>query len=328
MIAVTGANGLLGSFIVRQLIDEKIPFVALKRKQSDTSLLQDVATKISWRDADVCDPVALHEALKDVTQVIHTAAMVSFNPREAKKILNVNVQGTKNVVDACLVNNVARLLHISSVAALGRLKGLSVINDDNKWIDNPLNSTYAQSKYKAELEIIRGQEEGLSTVIINPSVILAPTDWNKSSAQLFKYVWKQKRFFIDGSLNYVDVRDVASITLALLRSTVQGERFIVNSGHITYKDFFGTIGILFNKRPPSIKLDKLFLYIVAFLENLRAMATGATPLITRETARLAGTHFNYNNNKIRNELNFEFQSVDQTLQWCCNYYLEKINQKK
>ena len=86
MIAVTGANGLLGSYIIRNLSEKNIPFVALKRKDSDTSLLSDVQNKIEWREADVTDPVSIDQAFKDVTGVIHTAAYVSFNPRNADKI--------------------------------------------------------------------------------------------------------------------------------------------------------------------------------------------------------------------------------------------------
>jgi nucleoside-diphosphate-sugar epimerase len=208
MIAITGGNGLLGSFIIRELINTNQPFVAFKRNNSDISLLRDVSEKITWRDADVLDPVSLNEALNDITHVIHAAAIVSFNPRDAKKIYNVNVLGTRNITNACLNAGVRRFVHISSVAALGRQKDQTIIDEQNKWIDNPLNSTYAESKYYAELEVFRAQEEGLSTVIINPSVILAPTDWTRSSAQLFKYVYDEKSFYIDGSLNYVDVRDV------------------------------------------------------------------------------------------------------------------------
>src|SRR5262245_48233741 len=106
MIAVTGANGLLGSFIVRKLMEHGEPFVALKRKNSDTSMLQDVATKIAWRDADVLDTISLREAFDQVTHVIHAAATVSFNPRRARQVMEINVEGTRNVVDECLTQGV------------------------------------------------------------------------------------------------------------------------------------------------------------------------------------------------------------------------------
>src|SRR5688572_29649466 len=186
MIAVTGSTGLLGSYIVRKLVASNTPFVALKRKGSDVSLLQDLKEKITWRDVEITNPVSVEESFSEVTGVIHTAAYVSFNPRKAKTIFQINTEGTRNVVNACLENNIKRLLHISSVSALGRQKGQTILSEENKWIENGVNSTYGESKYKAELEVFRGQEEGLSTVILNPSVILGFSNWDKSSTQLFK----------------------------------------------------------------------------------------------------------------------------------------------
>ncbi len=327
MIAITGANGLLGSFIVRRLLEQKETFVALKRSGSDTSLLEDVKGKIQWRDADILDTVSLEEAFQDVSHVIHAAAMVSFNPRAADEIYSINVQGTRNVVNACIGNGVKKLLHISSVAALGRLKGVNNIDEDHKWTDNPLNSTYGESKYLAELEIFRGHEEGLETCILNPSVILAPANWNKSSAKLFRYVWDEKPFYIESHLNFVDARDVALATYQLLHSSSTGQRFIVNAGTLPLREFFTKTAARFQKRAPRIKLNKTFLRMVAMSETWRAAITRSEPLITRETARLAGTHFLYDNKKIKNQLNFEFKSIDATLDWCCQYYIDKLSSK-
>jgi dihydroflavonol-4-reductase len=327
MIAVTGANGLLGSFIVRQLIAEERPFVALKRSHSDVSLLADVADKVQWRDADVLDIFSLQDALEGVTQVIHTAAIVSFSARRAKEVMDINVNGTRNVVDACLDAGITRLVHISSVAALGRQKGQTFIDENHKWVESPLNSTYAKSKYLAELEVARGQEEGLSTAIINPSVILAPANWSKSSAQLFKYVWDQKPFYMDAYMNYVDVRDVAAVAVQLLDYSVNGQRFIVSGGKISFYDFFQKVARFFNKKPPSIRPPKKLLMVVAGLESLRTWFTKKEPLITSETVRLAGTEFLYNNKKVRMELDFEFQPIDTSLHWCCQYYIRQMDTK-
>jgi nucleoside-diphosphate-sugar epimerase len=327
MIAVTGANGLLGSFIIRKLIEANEKFVAIKREGSDTSLLADVAEKITWRNADVTDPLRLQDAFQDCTQVIHAAAIVSFNPSLRKKVLNVNIQGTRNVVNVCLHMDIKRLVHISSVAALGRNKDQKVIDETNKWTESPVNSTYGESKYHAELEVFRGQEEGLSTVIVNPSIILAPADWDKSSAQVFKYAWDERPFYIAGSLNYVDVRDVAKAVYQLLNSPIESQRVILNAGSIPYEDFFGTLAKKFNKKPPSIKLSPRLLHVAALFEGIRAWVLNSEPLLTRETARLAGMHFLYNNEKVIKTLNFEFQSIDKTLQWCCDYYMTKFRTK-
>jgi dihydroflavonol-4-reductase len=328
MIAITGANGLLGSFIVRKLIEKKSTFVALKRESSDTSLLDDVQEKIQWRAADILNPVQLHEALDGCTHVIHAAAFVSFNPYRADDVIEMNTIGTRNVVNACLEQNIKRLVHISSVAALGRQKGQTLIDEQNKWVDNSYNSVYADSKYRAELEVYRAQEEGLNTVIMNPSVILAAADWNRSSAKLFKYVNQGRPFYIDAFLNYVDVRDVASCVYELLHREEQSQRFIINAGNISFKDFFNKVATHFQTKPPSIKLSKKMLKIVAEIETVRSWFTRAEPTVTRETARLANTHFLYDNKKIREILNFEFQTIDNTLEWCCGYYNKKCIRKK
>jgi dihydroflavonol-4-reductase len=328
MIAVTGANGLLGSFIIRKLIEQKESFVALKRPDSDLSLLTDVQHQVTWRDADILNPVALQEAFVDVSHVIHTAAMVSFNPRARNTLYRINVEGTHNVVNACLLKQVKKLIHISSVAALGRQKGETSLNEDHKWTDNALNSSYAESKYRAELEVFRGQEEGLNTVMLNPSVILAGADWSKSSAKLFRYVWEEKPFYIENHLNFVDARDVAAVTHQFLHKDFSGQRFILNAGSMELATFFAKVAVRFNKKAPSINLGRPFLNILAFAENLRSWLTHSEPLITSETARLANTRFHYENQKIKKLIDFEFQSIDQTLDWCCQYYINKFQTKK
>lgn len=328
MVLVTGATGLLGSYIVRLLHERKQPFVALKRKDSNLQHLADLKDHIIWREADVTDEVSLHEAFQYVTGIIHTAAFVSFNPQKAEKVFEVNATGTQNVVNAALAANVKRLLHVSSVAALGRQKDQHEVDETNTWVDTTINSNYALSKHKAELEIFRGQEEGLSTVIINPSVILGYSDWDKSSSQLFKYAWQEKPFYMEGSFNYVDVRDVASIALQLFDSTIERERFILNAGSIGFKDFFDALARNFNKKGPSIKVGKPFLKPLAALESFRTRLTGTEPIITRETARLAGTHFHYNAEKIQKTLEFKFQTFDATANGCCSRYSELYGGKK
>lgn len=328
MIAVTGANGLLGSYVVRTLIQHQEPFLAIKRKDSDISLLRDVTKDIAWHDADVLDVVSLNEAFKNVTHVIHTAAIVSFNPRRVKQLMEINVTGTRNVVNASLSNGVKRIVHVSSVAALAAQKGQKTVTEENKWVDSNQRSAYAKSKYLSELEVFRGQEEGISSVIVNPSVILADANWNNSSAQLFKYIWKQTPFYSEGAVNYVDVIDVANIIYQLMKSPIEAERFIVSAGKLPYKDLFALIAKEFDKKTPSIRVNKSLLRIGAYFETWRAVIAGSEPRLTKETARIAGADYLFDNRKIVDKLNFQFQPIDKTLQRCCRYYMEKMNAKK
>ncbi len=319
MIAVTGATGLLGSAIAQQLTGLGYTVLGITRKiVSDRSLPE----KIIWREADVTDPVSLHEALSDAEGVIHAAALVSFNPRHRRKLMEINVTGTRNVVNACLNLGIRRLVYISSVAALGRQKNQTLINEDNPWTDSELNTWYAESKYRGELEVFRGQEEGLSTAILNPSVILTRGNWNNSSAQLFKYVWKEIPFYIDGALNYVDGRDVAALAVKLYHADIEGERFIANAGSVSFKKFFDEVALRFNRKPPYVLVSGGLLGLISSIEHFRARL-GGNPLITRETAQLAGSNFTYDNKKITRCLGFSFQSFESTLDWCCSYYLEQ-----
>jgi dihydroflavonol-4-reductase len=328
MIVVTGANGLLGSFLVRKLIDANMPFMAMRRKSSDISLLADVNDAIQWVEGDVTDPDALTEIFSKATGVIHAAAVVSYHKQDEEIIKSINVEGTRNVVNACLATGIKRLLHVSSVAAVGKEKGQTLIDETSKWIEGSIVSNYANSKYQAELEVWRGQEEGLCTVIVNPSVILAPTDWDRSSAQLFKYAWQERSFYTDGSFSAVDVRDVVTAIIQLYTSSIEAERFIITAEPITYLDFFTKAAANFEKKPPSIRVNRSLIQMAARLEALRSFLTGSRPLITKETAQLAGKNFTYSNDKVKKALGLEFQSIENTISWCCAEYRQKISLKK
>jgi len=316
MIAVTGANGLLGSHLLKRLAFENVPVIAIKKPDSAVHYLGD-SNNIEWRDADVLDNESLIEAMKGATTVIHAAGLVSFNPRLRNKIIEVNKDGTKNVVNACLHIQAEHLIHVSSIAAIGRQRGIHQITEESKWVDGELNTDYAESKYLAELEVWRAHEEGLKVSIINPSIILAPPEHTKSSAQLFHYVLKEKLFYTEGQLNFIDVRDVVELIWQMHSKKIHGERFIANGGHTTFKDLFFQIASRFKKRPPSIKMPASVLATLAVLEEVRSRITGSEPLITRQSTKLAKEFFYYSNEKAVNQFNFQFRTLENTLDWCC-----------
>ena len=327
MIAITGANGLLGSFILKKFIAEKEPVIALKRPTSNLSATG-LPDNVVWRDADINNSVALRDALEKVDTVIHAAAIVSFDPRAKNKIFETNVVGTRNIVNACLGQGIRRLIFISSVAALGRKKGMEEINEDTRWTDSDLNSDYAKSKYLAELEVYRGQEEGLSISIVNPSVILSTTDPNKSSAQIFKYVQQQRLFYTDGSINYVDVRDVAESVFRIYQTPAPGEKFIVSAGCTEVRPLISKIARRLGKKPPSIKINPRLLPLAGWLEEMRCKLTGAEALISRQSVKMQQEKFTYQNQKSVERLNMTYRSLDETLDWCCDHYKRAFTTNK
>jgi dihydroflavonol-4-reductase len=319
MIVVTGANGLLGSHLLHRLSKENVPVIGVKKPESDVTHLKNLA-HIEWRNANLLDAEAMMQALEGATTVIHTAAQVSFNPRARNKIIEVNEGGTRNVVNACLALKVNHLIHVSSIAAIGRQKGFHHINEENKWVDGELNTDYAESKYLAELEVWRGHEEGLKISVINPSVILAPPNQTKSSSQIFHYVMNEKLFYTEGQINFVDVRDVVEMIWQMHVQKIYGERFIANAGYTTFQNLFSQIARRMNKRPPSIKLPSTLLSLLANLEELRSRITGKEPLITRQSTKVAKEFFYYSSEKAVRKFNFQFHSLENTLDWCCNEY--------
>lgn len=320
MIAITGANGLLGSMLARQLAKSNIPFFGIKRKESDTSLVRDIS--MQWKESDIQDITTLHEVLQDATTVIHTAALVSFKAGDGEILYKVNVEGTRNIVNTCLSLGIPKLIHVSSVAALGRQKGIYEINEENRWVDNKLNSEYAESKYLAELEVFRGQEEGLNIDIVNPSVILSQADWNKSSSQIFKYAWLGKPFYTDGAINYVDVRDVVEMIIKLINRESGGQRIIANAGVVPLKDILTKLALNFNKKPPWIRVPNPLISIAANLEYFRSLLTGNEPLVTSQSARSAREKYFYSNKKAIEELGMQFHGLNETIDWCCAHYLQ------
>ncbi len=328
MIAVTGANGLLGNFILKKFVDEKIPVIGLKRSSSDLSFINDHIKNIEWRNADVSDGNSLMDSFKNVDTVIHAAAVVSFDPRAKRKIYNTNVEGTRNVVNACLSLGIPRLILVSSVAALGRKKGQTEINEQNQWVDGELNSDYAKSKYLSELEVYRGQEEGLNISIVNPSVILAPADMNKSSAQVFKYVQKERIFYVDGDINYVDARDVAEVIFRLYQNNINGEKFIASAGQISLKKLMEEIALRFGKKAPFIKINPGLLQTAAWLEEMRCWLTGSEALISRQSVKMPKEKFAYQNLKTINRLQMAYRPLAETLDWCCDYYNKAFTTNK
>lgn len=319
MIAITGANGLLGSFIIERFVNENIPVIAIARHppHSKTNPL------VTWREADVTDPVSLIEAFKEATCVIHAAAMVSFNPSATKKIMDTNVMGTQQVINACQSLGISHIIHVSSVGALGKVKDASVITEESKWIAGSFNTDYAESKYLAELEVYRAYEEGMTVAMVNPSVILTPGDWSRSSAKLFRFVWDEKIFYTQGQFNYVDVRDVAELIFRLYQNKekVNGQKFIANSGSVEFLDFFQRVASRWGKRAPFIKVNSSLITTAAFLESVRCKMTGAEPLIVAKTLRANRQKFVYSNQKAANELKMQFKTLDETLDWCCQMYL-------
>ena len=229
------------------------------------------------------------------------------------------------MVNACLQMGVQNLIQISSVAALGRKTG-EVLNEKSFWTGTD-PSDYAESKYLAELEVFRGAEEGLTVSIVNPSVILTASQ-SRSSATLFDYIWSEKKFYTEGTLNYVDARDVAEAVYKLYQNPHPGEKFILSAGSITFQEFFARIAGLFNKRKPFIKAGSSLAYWAGWAEEIQGLLFNREPIVTRLSAKMAIQSFHYSHQKAVQELGLQFRPLEETLRWCCEDYLRNVKTNK
>ncbi len=332
MVLITGITGLVGSFVAKYFLGKGYQVAGLKRPNSDLSLLEEQAQAIHWFDGDILDVLALQKILADngIDRVVHAAALVSFAPKDIDMMNKVNIEGTANVVNACLEASVKKLCFVSSIAALGRKiphdydkSQAIVIDEKSTWEEDPLNSNYAKSKYLAEMEVWRGLSEGLDIVIVNPSLILGEADWHKSSTQLFKYAFDEHRYYPNGTLNYVDAVDLAKCIYELTLSDISGERFVINAGPISYKTFFEKTATVFRKKAPSKLLSPWLAGVLWRLEAIRSFFTGKAPLLTKETALSSSHHFEYSNKKIKKAIAIEFQPFDTSIERICKNLAQK-----
>jgi dihydroflavonol-4-reductase len=319
-VLITGATGLVGSCVARRFLEANHTVSVLFRAGADRSLLKNIEHQIEWIEGDILDISTLDVALEGIDYVVHTAAVVSFVPKDRDWMYKVNREGTANVVNACLKHQIHKLCHVSSIAAIGRPESKKKASDQiveldetNRWENSPENSEYAKSKYLAELEVWRGIEEGLKAVIVNPTVILGEGDWTKSSTQLFRYIYKENPFYTVGMANCVDVVDVAEVIFRLMLSDITSERFLLNAGNISYKNLFNAMADSMHKKRPSIRVGPRLAGVIWRLEAIRTWLLGTKPLITKETAQSSARSITYSNRKVREVLGFEFQPIEKTV---------------
>ncbi len=316
MILVTGATGFLGAELIHQLTAQLLNVRALKRAHSKIPTLLKDNEHIEWFIADINDPESLADAFENVTQVYHCAAYISFDPKDKAKLLKVNIEGTSNVVNLCS-HHQARLIHVSSIAALGNAKKGAQITEKDFWEYDSKVHAYAISKYEGEMEVWRGIAEGLDAVIVNPAVIIGKNAGFEGSGAIFKLVKDGLKFYTDGATGIVDVEDVAKSMIALMNSEITAERFTLSAENLNYEDFFAEIADGFNIKRPSTEAKPWMLGIAWRAAKLAAILTGKAPVLTRDAARSSFNLSYYSNEKIKKAIKINFKPLKQSIKEVC-----------
>ncbi len=331
-ILITGATGFLGSYLTRYLFQNGYTnIIALKRARSRMDMVSDIVDKVTWIEGDILDVPFLEDILRgyQIEQIYHCAAVVSFDPRDREEMYQINVTGTENIVNLALEYGIKKLIHVSSIAAIGRDEKHPHVSEQSKWQRSPLNSHYAISKFQAEQEVWRGVAEGLTAAIVNPTIIMGSQVWEQGTGRLFQQVWDGLRFYTEGVTGYVDVRDVVRFMVQLMESPTDNQRFILNGENISFKNMFEQIAQVLNKKPATIHVTPFIRQIAWRVEWLKSRLTGKRPLITQETARTAGKTFYFHSDKsLKVFPNFAYTPIAQTIQQTGEQFLACQKEEK
>lgn len=328
MNLITGATGLLGSYLAKLLLCKGEKVRAIKRTTSNVSLLGKFAAEIEWIEGDVLDISSLEEAMRGVDKVYHCAAVVSFVPSEINHMMKVNIEGTANVMNAALVSEVSKLIHVSSIAAFGIPANSKVI--DETFSDPNINKCfwYYRSKQYSEREAWRANEEGLNVVIVCPSTILGAGWWDAEPNSLFQEIYNGLKFYTTATNGFVDVRDVTSCMYQLMQSNISGEKFILSAENLSFRDVMWQMADEMKVKRPSLEAGKFLREVAWRTEAIKSLFTKKRPLITKESADLASINFTFSNEKIKRALNLNFKPIKEVIAETAEVFLKSERENK
>jgi dihydroflavonol-4-reductase len=323
MILVTGATGLVGSHLLVQLLQENEEVKALFRSEKQIEKVKNVFAfhnqtalfeKINWVKGDITDVPTLEIAFENVTYVYHCAALISFDPSDEEELRKINIEGTANVVNCCIDFGIKKLCHVSSIAALGTPKEQeTTITEETDWNPEELHSDYAITKYGAEMEVLRGHQEGLEVIIVNPGVIFGYGFPKKGSDVIIQSVKKGLSFYTKGNIGIVSVEDVVKSMIQLMKSNNNGERYTLVGENISTKTLLDFIADELKLKKPSIDATKLMTSFAWRMDWLISKILNRKRKFARSTATSSHSETTFDTSKIERELNFTFQKKESYL---------------
>jgi dihydroflavonol-4-reductase len=312
---VTGATGLVGATLVRQLLAAGERVRILRRRTSPLDLLGDDAGMEEEAEGDVTDPYSVRDAVRGVSRVWHVAGLIDLGGAGAeRRLFDVNAGGTAHVVDAALDEGVDRIVHVSSIAALGRAGASDAMIDESvDWVASPSNTTYARSKRAAELEVQRGVAEGLDAVIVNPALVFGRGRAGEGTMRVVERVASGgMRVAPPGATCVVDVEDVALGMRAAMARGTTGERYILGSENLTWMEALSTLAEAMGRPAPARAVSARALRSAALLAEGVARISRTRPLLSREQARAGAELYRYSNRKAVEELGLSFRPFSET----------------
>ena len=314
---VTGASGFIGSHVAQLLAARGDELrLALERGAPAAHLDGRAATRVT---CDVRDRRSVRRALRGVERVYHCAGVTSVRPADAERLFEVNVGGTRTVLEECLRAGVERVVHLSSAAAVGPAKPGGAADERQRFDPAGLGIPYVASVYEAEAEALRQYERGLPVVCANPAMTFGPGDVNLTSTRLVRsFLLGRITAYAEGAVCIVDVRDVARGVVAAGDLGEPGQRYVLGGRNFTFDRLFADLGRLSGNEPP--------LRVPAGVASVAAVLLGASgggwPLTATEV-RAASHWWTYRSSKARRELNWRARPHEETLEATVAWHLER-----
>ena len=326
MILVTGGTGLVGSHLLLDLAKSGIHVRAIYRTPGSLTAVKNVFSyshsaettdelfnRIEWVRADITDIPSLQQAFVDIDEVYHCAAVVSFDPSRDTQLRKVNIEGTANIVNFCIKNEIKKLGFVSSIATFDLQPGEKEITESSFWNKELNHNMYAITKYGAEMEVWRASQEGIPVIIVNPGVIIGPGFWNNGSGRIFKKVASGLKYFFPKITGFVGVWDVVRSIRELMASPIKNEQFIVVSENTSFKKIFSLTAEALQKPAPSKKLKKWMIFTGWLWQEVAGIFSDKERQLGRRSSKSLYEHSYYSSEKLKAALSYKFEPIPEVI---------------
>ncbi|QTY25924.1 SDR family oxidoreductase [Flavobacterium sp. CS20] len=326
MILISGATGFLGTHLLKNLcVNNTENIRALYRSEDKKKYtinflktlipaeFQNKISQIEWIKADILNISELEQAFRNIRFVYHCATWVGNSPRDYNMMRKVNIEGTANMVNLSIANQVEKFCHVSSVATLGQYTDSTVTDEQAPRDTERYCSRYSITKFGAEMEVWRASQEGLDVVIVNPGVILGSGFFDSGSGLIFDKVLNNFKFYPPKQTGFVFIDDVIQAMLKLMQSDVKNQRYILVAENTSFKNVMEKIAKVFDCKPPKYKVNKPILYLLWAFQNILSLFKSQKTQITLNTIRQIYSKQVFNNKKSIQDLGLSYTSLDEAI---------------
>lgn len=320
-VVVTGATGHIGNVLVRDLIERGYEVKSLALNEKDGEILKDLNTEIVYGDVRKIENLV--KAFEGAEIVFHLAGIIEIGSGNKRKVHEVNVDGSKNVVAACKMAHVKKLVYTSSVHAIPEAEG--VIAETREFSPKLVKGTYAKSKSEATNYILNSNSDDLEVIIVHPSGVIGPYEYIKSNMGqlIIDCANGTMKASIKGGYNFVDVRDVSNGIILAAEKGKPGECYILAGHSITIKELMAIIEKLTGRKAPKFIIARWFAYITGIFSELYYKIVHEKPLFTSYAVYTTGTNHNFSIEKAKKELGYTVRDIEDTIKDTIDWFKER-----